>query len=177
MKKILFLSISAIFIFLFLDQSYSQDDKERVGVETTQTGAGYYNFGRKDKVNIEVNVWGFVKFPGKYLVPKGTTMLDLLSYSGGPTIETKLEEIRLYRPKNDSLNISKDEIITFNYNDILWEESINKTDRKNITLIPGDILIFLQSRRYFSRDNINMAISISSVLISLAILILTIVRK
>ena len=149
-----------------------------MGIDNATVPVGaYYNLGRKDKVNIEVNVWGFVKYPGKYLVPKGTSMLDLLSYSGGPLVETKLEEIRLYRPKNDSLNLTKDEIITFNYNDILWEEKINKTDRKNITLLPGDVLILPGSPRYYTRDNINFILAVSSTLISLTILIFTIVKK
>jgi protein involved in polysaccharide export with SLBB domain len=140
---------------------------------------GYYNYGDKDKVNIEVNIWGYVKYPGKYLIPKGSTIMDLISYSGGPVTESKLEDIRLFRPKNDSLK-TKDKIINLDYNDLLWEapqmERENFKNKINLLLMPGDILIFTGEPRYFTRDNVNFILSISALLISIGILIVSIVK-
>ncbi len=159
----------------------SQIDKQKVGNDllNSQQG-GYYNYGDKDKVNIEVNIWGFVKFPGKYLIPNGSTVLDLVSYSGGPLTEANLEDIRLYRPRNDSLN-KKDELMSLNYNNLLWESPFgnlsNFQSKKNNILLPGDVLIFTGEPRYFARDNVNFILSISGVLISLGILVVSIVRK
>ncbi|MEO8209499.1 MAG: SLBB domain-containing protein [bacterium] len=168
-----------IFILIFSITpaiSFSQFDKQKVGNDNVMNQqGGFYNYGDKDKVNIDVNVWGYVKFPGKYLVPKGTTILDLISYSGGPLTDSKLEDIRLYRPKSDSLKIVKDKVIVINYNDLVWEERAGSKDRINTALFPGDILILTGEPRYFARDNVNLALSISSVLISLGILVLSII--
>ncbi|MBS1517224.1 MAG: SLBB domain-containing protein [Bacteroidetes bacterium] len=170
--------IALIFLIVTAGFSAAQSDRTKVGNDafSTQQG-GYYNYGDKDKVNIEVNVWGYVRYPGKYLIPQGSTITDLISYSGGPLTDSKLEDIRLYRPKNDSMRISNDQLITLNYNDLVWEERVQMKNKLNTQLIPGDILILTGEPRYFSRDNVNLILAISSVLISLGILVISIVRK
>ena len=166
-----------IFVFLFVFFpviSNSQVDRQSVGNNDyfNQQG-GFYNYGDNDKVNIDVNVWGYVKFPGKYLIPKGSTLQDLISYSGGPTTDSKLEEIILYSPKNDSMKVSGDRILRINYDDLFWKENAIAKNRNNPVLSPGDILILRGEPRYFARDNISFILSISSVLISLGILVVT----
>ena len=105
--------------------------------------------------------------------------MDLISYSGGPVTESKLEDIRLFRPRNDSLH-TKDKLINLDYNDLLWEAP--QTDRErfknkiNLTLEPGDVLIFTGEPRYFARDNVNFILSLSAVLVSIGILIVSIVK-
>jgi hypothetical protein len=166
---------SAIIIFAGV---LNAQDKERVGnVQTFNQQGGLFNYGDKEKVNIEVSVWGYVKYPGKYIVPQGSTLVDLISYAGGPLIDAKLEEVRLFRPKNDTLNITEDEMIKINYNDIFWSEKITNHKNRNIRLVPGDILIFPGEPKLFFKDNITLVLSIASVLVSLAILAVSIVRK
>lgn len=172
--------IFAILVLCIPAISLSQIDRQQVGNDliNSQQG-GFYNYGDKDKVNIEVNIWGYVKYPGKYLIPNGSTVMDLISYSGGPLTETKLEDIRLFRPKNDSLK-TKDKIINLDYNDLLWDAP--QSDREkfknkiNLALLPGDVLIFTGEPRYFARDNIGFILSISAVLISLGILVVSITK-
>lgn len=170
------LLISAI-LLLFITGIRAQVDKEKVGVEqlVNQNGA-YFNFGDRNKVNIEVNIWGYVKYPGKYLVPKGTTVLDLLSYSGGPVVDAKITDVKLYTPKNDSLSIRSDKIENLNYND-LWETDNSATERKNIVLSAGDILIIPGTPKLFFKDNLSIVLSISSTVISIAILLITVLKK
>ena len=173
-----FFKIFALTILCTPAVSLSQIDRQKVGndILSTQQG-GYFNYGDKDKVNIEVNIWGFVKYPGKYLIPKGSTIMDLISYSGGPVTESKLEDIRLFRPRNDSLN-TKDKLINLDYNDLLWDsppnERQNFKNKINLNLEPGDILIFTGEPRYFARDNVNFILSISAVLVSIGILVVSI---
>ncbi|HMS32666.1 MAG TPA: SLBB domain-containing protein [Ignavibacteria bacterium] len=177
------LRIFKIFIFTILcipAFSLSQIDKQQVGNDqiNTQQG-GYYNYGSKDKVNIEVNIWGYVKYPGKYLIPIGSTVMDLISFSGGPIPESKLEDIRLFRPRNDSLK-TKDQLINLDYNDLLWDSPVSDREKFknkiNLTLHPGDVLIFTGEPRYFTRDNIGFILSISAVLISIGILVVSITK-
>lgn len=160
---------------MFLPVStFSQVDRQKVGNDGNfnQQGA-YYNYGDKDKVNIDVNIWGFVKYPGKYLIPKGSNVQDLISYSGGPILESNLEGLILYSPQNDSVRTSKDKVTKLNYDDLFWKENVSGNNKLNPVLNAGDILIVKGEPRYFARDNISFILSISAVLISLGILIVT----
>ena len=131
MNKISFFLITLSF-FIISGITQAQD-KERVGMNQvfSQQG-GFYNYGEKDKVNIEVSIWGYVKYPGKYIIPQGSTLVDLVSYAGGPVVDAKLENIRLFRPKNDTLNITKDEMMVFDYNDVFWGEKVVQNYKRNI---------------------------------------------
>jgi hypothetical protein len=171
--------LTVILIFISFNYSYSQPDREQVGNVNLLniSGGAFYNYSQKNKVNIEVNIWGFVQKPGKYLVPKGVTVQDLISYAGGPLMNANLDEIRLFRPKNDSLYITSDLIITLDYNDLFWEDKVSLKDKKNPELLPGDILIFPGEPRLFFKENLTIIISIASVLISLGILVLSISRS
>ncbi len=170
--------IFALLLFIVSAKSFAQDGRDKIGPEELKiTGANYYNYADKERVNIEVNLWGYVKNPGKYLIPKGTTFLDLITLGGGPIPDSNLEDIRLIRAKNDTLRISDDQIINLNYNDYLWGEKISQQGKGNPTLVSGDIVLVPGSPRYFFRDNLNFILSISSVLISLGILVLTISRN
>jgi hypothetical protein len=170
-----------IFTLLFFCIScslFAQDGKERIGADELKiTGANYYNYSDKERVNIEVNLWGYVKNPGKYLIPKGTTFLDLLTLGGGPVPDSHLEDVRIIRPKNDTLKITEDQIINLNYSDYLWSEKLTPHIKSNPVLVSGDIILIPGSPRYFFRDNLTFILSISSVLISLGILVLTISRN
>jgi protein involved in polysaccharide export with SLBB domain len=33
---------------------------------------------------MQVNIWGFVKNPGRYEVPSSTDLIQLISFAGGP---------------------------------------------------------------------------------------------
>lgn len=155
----------------------AQDPNERIGIdEILKTGLHYYNYADKDKVNIEVSMWGYIKSPGKYLIPNGTTLLDIITLGGGPNTDAILNDIRIIRLKNDSLGIKKDTIFVFDYNDFLWEEKIKKVNRINPVLYPGDIVLIPGEPRFFFKDNLAIILSIASTLISLAILVTTIIN-
>jgi hypothetical protein len=174
--------LKKIFIFLvissFLIVSLQAQDKEKVGISQqlfSQQG-GLYNYSEEGKVNIVVSALGFIKLPGKYIIPKGSTLVDLISYTGGPLTEANLEDIRLFRPKNDTLKISKDELIKLNYNDIFWEEEVHYKSNRNIELLPGDVLIFPGGPRYFFRDNLSLMLSALSTVVAITVLIVTIYK-
>lgn len=157
-----------------IPQAFPQSDKEKVGSESRNYFQGsLFDYSDNNKVNIEVNVWGYAKNSGKYIIPKGSTFQDLLSYSGGPQPEANLEDIRLLRQKNDSLGIKENQVLNMNYDDFLWKDSINTKKIVNPVLEPGDVIIFTGGPRYFFRDNLTLITSISSFLLSIAIFIVT----
>ena len=119
-------------------------------------------------MNIKVAVWGYVRYPGKYIVPIQTTPNDLLSLAGGPTTDAELEDLRLYRTVgSDSLQ----QMIKFDLNDLLWEKDLLSTNKNIPSLQAGDILLVPGAPRYFFKDWLSIGLSIFSALISLAILL------
>lgn len=174
----------SILITLFLagilsvNIAHGQDKSERVGYEDIiKTGTNYYNYADKDKVNFEVSVWGYVKSPGKYLIPNGTSFIDLISLCGGPMVDAKLEDIRIVRLKNDTLNVKEEKIINLNYNDFLWEEKISSVKKQNPQLYPGDIILIPGGPKFTFRENLTLILTILSTLTSLSVLIVTVARK
>jgi hypothetical protein len=61
-------------------QSMSELDRSRY------SPAAYYNYSEPGDVTILVNVWGTVRNPGFYEVPRGTTLSTLFSVAGGPSV-------------------------------------------------------------------------------------------
>ncbi|MFA5804672.1 MAG: SLBB domain-containing protein [Melioribacteraceae bacterium] len=173
--KLKFLS-PIIFIILISTQQAQVKDYELgvdvLGMRNNPQG-GYYNYSDPEAVNIKVAVWGWVRYPGKYTVPSYTTVSDLLSLAGGPSDAADLEDLRIYRVNEDSTQT----MIKFNYNDLLYESKLQSKYRKVPKLDAGDILVIPGEPRMYFRDHFSIWMSVFSVLISLTILVLNIVRK
>lgn len=135
--------------------------------------SGYFDFSDPEAINIKVSVWGFVRYPGKYVVPIYTTVIDLLSYAGGPTDAAHLDDLRIYRVTEDSSQV----LIKIDYNDIMYESKLSKDYKKPPALEAGDILVVPGSPRLYTRDKVSLWLSIISAMTSLTILILNIVKK
>ena len=120
--------------------SYSQDNDLKLGKSINQISGAVYDLSDPSGINIEVNLWGFVRYPGRYIVPYNTTFVDLMSFSGGPIETSNLEEIRILRPAKDSTN-SKNTIIKLNYEDLLWGDKIKQSKINNPVLQAGDIIV------------------------------------
>ena len=164
-----------LFIILILQISYSQDDDFKLGKTQNQPTASVYDLSDPRGVNIEVNLWGFVKYPGRYIIPYNSTLVDVMSYSGGPIQSSNLEEIRILRPPKDSLN-GKNTLIKLNYDDLLWGDNVKQSKISNPVLQSGDIIIVMEEKRYTLRDNLYIILPIVTSLITLATFILTIYK-
>jgi hypothetical protein len=165
--------ISGLIIFILTIttfNTYSQDDDDLIFGKTTKlNSAALYDLSDPTGVNIEVNLWGFVRYPGKYRIPLNTTFMDLMSYSGGPIENTNLEDMRILRNSENG----KAELIKLNYNDLLWDENISTKPKLNPVLKAGDIILVPEQRRYTFRDNIGFFLPIVTSVISIVTLIVT----
>ena len=56
-----------------------------------------YLLGTEEALEMVVHIWGEVRNPGEYRVPYETTVLELISKAGGPTMYAKLSKVRLTR--------------------------------------------------------------------------------
>lgn len=132
---------------------------------------GFYDYSDPDAINIKVFVWGYVQFPGKYIIPASSSVNDLFALAGGPTEDAKLEDLRLFRINPDSTQT----MIKFDYNDLLWNEKLTKPI-KIPDLKAGDILLVPGEPRFFFKDYFSIALSIVSTLSSIAVLLITILE-
>ena len=83
MKNIFLISLFLIFAVL---TSFAQDDVQ-IGSSfknKTQSQGGLFDYSDPSGFNIKVQLWGYVKYPGYYVVPANSNLNDILSYAGGP---------------------------------------------------------------------------------------------
>jgi hypothetical protein len=164
-----------LFVIIAINSSFAQDKDVQIGSGLNprmQSQGGYFDYSDPEAVNIKVSVWGFVKYPGKYVIPEYSSLSDLLSYAGGPTDDAHLDDLRLFRTKADSTQ----ELIKFDYDDLLWEDNLSK-EIKNPKLQAGDMVMVAGTQRLYTRDYVTLTVSVLSALISLSILILNIAKK
>lgn len=153
---------------------FAQNSELQVGSNTNQlrqNQGAFYDYSDPTSLNIKVSVWGFVKYPGKYIIPVESNVYDLLSYAGGPTDDAHLDDLRIFRTLEDS----SQSMIKFNYNDLLWDENLNEF-KSAPGLDAGDILLVPGSQKLYFKDYAQLGLSLLSVLISLTILILNVTK-
>lgn len=168
-SKILFV---VIFLSGFCSLTFSQNDIQ-IGSSTNanrQYGA-FYDYSDPVNVNIKVQLWGYVRYPGYYIIPANSSVNELISFAGGPTEDALLEDIRVTKIKQGEKAV----IFKYNYNDLMWENDI-KTQITFVPLEAGDVVVVPGEPRYFGRENFQFFFSIFSSLATIAVLIYSVVK-
>lgn len=171
MNKILFF---ILWMMVLSQISFAQDDIQigsPYNITNNQRQGGMFDYSDPSSVNIKVQLWGYVKFPGFYIVPARSTINELISLAGGPNEDALLSDIRVLKTTADSSNV----MLKYNYNDLMWEDSL-KTKIKFVRLQAGDIIIVPGEPRYFVRQDISFYLSVVTALASLAALIISITK-
>jgi len=147
----------------------------RVGeFETKKIGQNYFNYSDPDKVNIEVIVLGGVKSPGKYLVPEGTTFLDIMSLTGGLINDRIGDNIKFIRPSEKTGKLKDDKVILLKYADLFKDDAVSVVNKVNPVLQPGDVIAVPILPEKTTWENIKDVAYILTPLISIGTLIVTI---
>jgi len=166
-RTIILTSILTIFFFEFI---YAQDDIQIGSTGRTNATGALYDYSNPSAVNIKVQLWGYVRFPGYYVVPVGTSLNELMSLAGGPTEDASLDDIRVVKIREGSETY----MVKYDYNDFVWEANI-KTQIKYTRLDAGDIVVVPGEPRYFVREDIAFYLGVLTALASIAALILSII--
>jgi hypothetical protein len=167
---------SFLFCILILNiKILSQTGGVKIGASSSvdRSQGAYFDYADPEAINITVAVWGYVKYPGKYLVPNYCTMKDLLSYSGGPTEDAHLDDLRLYKVLKDSTKI----LYKFNFSDIANKDYISLEKENLPKLEVGDLLIVPGEPKLYFKDYFSFVLSALSTLVSVATLVVVIFRK
>lgn len=170
MKKTIILT--ALLIAFFFEFIHAQDDIQIGSPNSTRPAAtgALYDYSTQSAINIKVQLWGYVRFPGVYIVPEGTSVNELISLAGGPTEDATLEDLRVVKIKEGT----KTFMVKYDYNDLVWEENI-KTEINYVRLAAGDIVVVPGEPRYFVREDIAFYLGVLTALASITALILSII--
>ena len=163
--------IIAIFIFASSIITAQEDDYQigiNTGLRTYNQGA-LYDYSDPNGINIKVAVWGYVKFPGKYVIPIRSDIKDLISYAGGIDDDSYLDDLRIYRLNKDSSQT----LLKFNYEDLWWSEDL-KDELQIQKLQPGDILVVPGRPRLYFENYLSLILGVVTTIVSIATLIITI---
>lgn len=104
------------------NNAFSQDDVQ-IGSNLNnyrQTQGGLFDYSDPSGINIKLQLWGYVKYPGYYIVPSNSTLNDLLSFAGGPLEDAMLDDIRIFRSKE----VNGNKLTRYDLNDLLWNDSL-----------------------------------------------------
>lgn len=127
--------------------------------------AAYYNYSESGDVTMIVNVWGTVRNPGLYEIPRGTTLSHLLSLSGGPIVAPREEredrtiQVRLYRTEGSTRQVI--------FETEMRNEVIASVD--DLSLQEGDVITVetVVDRRFSWRDVFPIIAAIGTVAIAI----------
>src|SRR5574341_949739 len=88
--------------FLFLPALVSaQDEGEQPDLGRPR--AAQYYLGDQNEVLIKVNIWGYGRRPGQYMVPKDTDLISLISFAGGPLDQARMKKIKIIRSSSPAV--------------------------------------------------------------------------
>lgn len=125
---------------LGINEVKSQDTSYVFGNKIQKQRVNFYDFSDPTKVNFEVIAWGGFKNPGKYLVPEGTTMIDMMTYAGLPPNSELLEDVKLVRAKDITSKYQSSTVIKFNFKKFFDKETTSFSS-ENPLVKPGDIIL------------------------------------
>jgi hypothetical protein len=128
------LSTVMLFFSLFSVHTFAQTSQSGLAPTLpSASAASYYYIAKPGELTMQVNLWGFVKNPGRYEVPSSTDLIQLISFAGGPVQYAKLDEVKLTRLiLNDSTGRKRE--IVFDL------EHLDKLDQSSLALYPGDTI-------------------------------------
>lgn len=152
---------------------FSQDIKIGSQENMYRQQGGFYDYSDPRYVNIMVNIWGYVRYPGKYYVPEQSKIIDLISYAGGPIPDAHLDDVRLYR----TTQVGGTEFLKFNMEDLMFKKDFETNVQNLPQLKPGDIIVVPGEPRLYIRDYISIGATVTSTLVSILTFVLVVLKR
>ena len=154
---------------------YAQRDIKVTPEELKKIGTNYFNYSDPSKINIEVKVLGGVRNPGVYLVPEGTSVIDILTLSGNVLQEETADNIKLIRPSQKHGNLYDRRVITLEYREIFEDKELESVNKLNPVLAQGDVLVVPMTPEKTFWDFFKDASLVITPLVTLATLVISII--
>jgi hypothetical protein len=159
------------FLILFTFDGFAQEFPDRTLEQTpglAGRGMANYVFTRRGDLPIHVSVWGAARLAGRYEVPEGTDLGQLLSLAGGPGVDVRGFIVGLDYMGRQQQQRGKTHIrVSRSFgatNRIVLEQRIDNLlvdDIRNFKLQDGDVIMIDQVQRFNFWDALSI-ISISA---------------
>lgn len=140
--------------------SYAQIETNLGVSKSGASSAAYYFISKPGEITMSINLWGYVRNPGRYEVPISTDLVQLVSYAGGPLAEADLGSVKISRVVRRDDGIRTVEFV-------VNLRHLDKLDDKARGLEPGDT-IFVDSPSFVWRDVFNILTTVAIILASIA---------
>jgi hypothetical protein len=160
--KITLVPLFALALLSFFLSSSSSGQLLESGIGPSLAGASqaaYYYLSKPGEISIQVNLWGFVRNPGRYEVPISTDLVQLISFAGGPQQEADISSVKITRIVRDEA-IRKVEF-TINL------RHLDQLDDQSLSLQPGDT-IFIDSKSFSVAGAFNILATTAFVIAAIA---------
>jgi hypothetical protein len=155
------LTACALILFFSLFSVHAFAQTSQSGLAPTlpsASAASYYYIAKPGELTMQVNVWGFVKNPGRYEVASSTDLIQLISFAGGPVQYAKLDEVKLTRQiLNDSTGAKQEFILNL--------EHLDKLNQSSLALYPGDT-IFIDHTAWLTIRDVFSVVTTAAVITS-----------
>ncbi len=169
-------AVLLFFLMMFAEQAQAQTRGSSQDVPVSQMfrmAEGMVRIAEPGQMADTLSIWGDVSLPGRYIIPRGTVLPDLVSYARGPvrfrdTQETQVDwsRVRLDITVNRQNDQGREEAIQFEYryNDPL------PNGMRDFTLQNNDLISIQTRRRPIFIDYIRvigptLSVIVSSILI------------
>jgi hypothetical protein len=164
-------------LLLFTFDVSAQDISTRIPEQTpglAGRGMANYVFTRRGDLPIHVSVWGVARLPGRYEIPEGTDLGQMLSLAGGPGVDIRGFIVGIDYMGRQQQQRGKTHIrVSRSFggtNRVVLEQRIDdllKDDIRNFKLQDGDVIMIDQVHRFNFWD----AMSIVSISASIVLLL------
>jgi hypothetical protein len=134
--------VLTLILFICSLAAASAQDGSTFGDAGSAGGGSYYDYSVEGGYNMSVNIWGFVRNPGKYYVPSATKLMDIISLAGGPSDRARLSDVQIVHDLTVDSTIGEP-VVVFNMEDYkqTGDTLLNPLLYPNDTvIIPGDAL-------------------------------------
>ncbi len=135
---------------------------------------GIVQISNPGEESVLINLWGDVNAPGRFMVPTGTTLIELISFARGPasfrTGETTLDWSKLRIEVNvsrQSQELNSDEVVNFRFR---YTQQL-PSGMRDFILQENDFITLEVKRRPALVDYMRIAGPISTVVAAMILLI------
>ena len=106
-----YLILFTLLLLLVSDANLFAQDNIQIGKSNNKDNTYYngalYDYSDPNAFNIKVMIWGYVKFPGQYIIPATNGVNQFLSLAGGPTPDANLDEIKMETSGNEEAHLNR----------------------------------------------------------------------
>jgi protein involved in polysaccharide export with SLBB domain len=114
----------------------------------------------------QVNIWGYVRNPGRYEIPTSTDLVQLISFAGGPIQDANMDKVKITRSVSvDSLKTHQEIFVDMN--------DLTGIKTEQLALYPGDTIFVDRTGWSTFRDVLSTVSPVAIIGIGVYSLILT----